>query len=217
MVCTKLVFLCFFLRFLCFFYITYTIWYELFLISTLGCFLYGSFGAIRQVTIKRILAYTSITQTGFFFSGILTGNWQGFVSGGFHMFMYIFTLSLFFLLLFSFYNIYSRPEPIFSVDLIGFGRNYPWFSMGFSVVFLSMAGLPPMLGFFTKFMVFLALFNTKHFSLLLLAIIVSVVTAFIYLRFLKIIWFEKSVTNSTCKFSKDVIFSYSDILLLVNI
>ena len=190
MVFLKLVFISFFFKFWFVLFPMNAVYYKYLIVSAVGCFFYGTFGSIRQTTIKRILAYTSMNQTAFFFLGLLAGNIQGFFSSLFHILVYLLTLFLFFLLFFisKYYN--NNTEFIFNSDFTGLGKKLPILSLGFTVVFLSLAGIPPMLGFFTKFFITVALVNSNHYFLTLFSLLMSVVVSFVYLRFIKIIWFD---------------------------
>ena len=194
MVCVKLVFVFFFIRVVvCVFYSAYSLWYSIFLLSIFGCFFYGSFGAIRQSILKRILAFTSISQTGFLFLGLICGNIQGISGSIFHIYIYMLSLLAFFLLLFLLTNLTGK-EMVYITDFINLGKERPFFALGFTVIFLSMAGIPPFFGFFTKYIILVSLINTQHYFLLITSIFFSIITSFVYFRFVKIMWFEKLKT-----------------------
>ena len=72
------------------------------------------------------------------------------------------------------------------------GKNNPIFALAFTIVFLSISGLPPFLGFYTKYFLFSSLINSNYYFLLFFSIFSSVLTSFVYIRFIKLIWFERS-------------------------
>ena len=171
---------------LCIAFPVFNLWYKLFLVLTIISLLYGAIGAIKQVTIKRVLAYTSISQTGFFFLGLISCSIEGFSASFFHVSIYILSLLLFFILFFLFYN-FSNKELIFITDFSLMGKNNPVFALAFTIVFLSISGLPPFLGFYTKYFLFSSLINSGFYVLLFFSIFSSILTSFVYIRFIKLI------------------------------
>lgn len=186
MVFVKFVFLSFFFRFWFVVLPLSKIFYKYLVVSAIGSFFYGTIGAVRQNVIKRVLAYTSMGQTAFFLLGLLTCSVQGFFASVFHMLVYLLTLLLFFTIFFINKN-YNNSEILFNTDLTGLGKKAPLLAFGYTIVFLSLAGVPPLLGFFSKFLILISLVNSKHYFLALFSLLASVIISFIYFRFIKII------------------------------
>ena len=141
-----------------------------------------------------MLAYTSIGQLGFSLLGLSSGTLQGFSSSLFHMFSYTLSLTLFFIVYFILFSLSSNL--IYISDFVGLGRSKFTLSLILTIAFLSMAGLPPFIGFFTKYYIFIALMDQGYYILTLYGIIISVITSFIYLRLIKLIWFDEFYVKS---------------------
>jgi NADH-quinone oxidoreductase subunit N len=189
------------------------------LFGGIGSIHYGCFGALNQEKVKRMLAYTSIGQMGFAFLGLSSGSVTGFSSSLFHIFSYVLTLSLFFI---GYLYITSsmNVELSYISDLTGLSRKYPILSLILTITLLSMAGLPPFIGFFTKYYIFVSLMDKGYYLLTLYSIIISVITSFIYLRLIKLIWFDfllESGLVQTQGFTEITLLKLDEILLISGI
>jgi NADH:ubiquinone oxidoreductase subunit 2 (subunit N) len=104
-----------------------------------------------------------------------------------------------------FYTCNSKTrELIYNIDFIGLGKLSPKLGILYTIVFLSMAGLPPMVGFFTKYFIFVSLVKEGFYFLTLYAIVLSVITSFVYIRLVKLIWFETALNaNLIMQLDKD--------------
>ena len=76
-------------------------------------------------------------------------------------------------------------------DLSGLSKNHPMLALGFLIILFSLAGIPPLAGFFAKFYIFMAVIESKMYALAIIGLITTVVSAFYYLRIIKIIYFDK--------------------------
>ena len=76
-------------------------------------------------------------------------------------------------------------------DLSGLSKNHPMLAFGFLIILFSLAGIPPLAGFFAKFYIFLAVIEAKMFTLAIIGLLTTVISAFYYLRIIKIIYFDK--------------------------
>ena len=195
MVLVKLPLLDFFIKMWCLVNPRHFLLYEFLVVCIIGNFCIGTLGAFRQNTIKRTLAYTSLIQLSFFFLGLISGNFQGLFSSLFHMIIYLLTLMTFLLLLFKLSFLVDK-ELVYTCDLTGLGKYYITYALVISVLLLSLAGIPPFLGFFTKFLILISLFKSGHYFLTMISIAIGVIVAFIYIRFLKVIWFEKIIIKT---------------------
>lgn len=152
----------------------------------------GSFSSIAQVKIKRLLAYSSISNVGYFLIALSTNHFEGFVTGIFFIIIYIFILTaLFSILIASRYFINNLKIKNISdfFSLITF--NLP-ISLCLLFSFFSLLGLPPFAGFFSKFYLFLVILSSDFFFLLFFGIFSSILSAFIYLRIVRLSFFNKS-------------------------
>jgi NADH-quinone oxidoreductase subunit N len=164
------------------FFVPFFYWVALFSIFV------GSFGALYQFNFKRFLAYTSIAHGGFIFLGLFSDPFS-FV---FYLVVYGFASLGLFSSFFSLFqrNVSFRLRSLEDLRLLFF--SYPHFSFLFSIHFLSMAGLPPFVGFFSKFYVLFCSLESGFYLTTFFALFMSVVSSFYYLKLLKILFFSGS-------------------------
>ena len=178
-------------RFLC--YVSYGFflpWQQIFVISSFGSMLIGSFGAVFQKKIKRLLAYSAIGHIGYMLIGISSGSIEGIGSTFFYASVYmVMTIGTFIILLSvrGFRNFYKLK---FLKDLSGLAYSSPLLAMSFSIILFSMAGVPPLAGFFSKMFIFVSAINAGIYSLAVCGVLTSVVASFYYIRIIKIMCFE---------------------------
>ena len=162
----------------------------------------GSFGAIFQKNLKRLLAYSSIGHVGFVLLSISSFSNAGFSAAIFYMMIY----SLISLGSFAFLNLIKSQnhhnetdeenEKIFSVSaLSGLAKQNPVMAFSFATLIFSSAGIPPLAGFFSKFYVLSALLSQASFIISTVAVLLSVVSAFYYLRIIKVMYFDVPKTE----------------------
>lgn len=168
----------------------------------------GSFFALAQKRIKRLIIYSSIGQLGFVIAALSDLSLSSLVSVYFFLVIYIITSLLFWVCLSNFYmfqqqirRFYSQPlSTLFITSLANlFNINMGW-SIVLLVIFFSMMGLPPFSGFFAKVFILVSLIESSNLIIALLLVLLNIVSAFYYLRFLKILFFEPStayLTNDT--------------------
>ena len=164
-------------------------WQIIVVFLSIASMILGAVAAIGQSNIKRLLAYSSISHMGYALAGLSTGTNQGIQSTIIYLIIYlIMNLGAFgcvFML---------KRENIFHEninDLSGLSKNNPLLALGFLIIFFSMAGIPPLAGFFAKFYIFMAVIESKMYTLAIIGLLTTVVSAFYYLRVIKIIYFDK--------------------------
>ena len=170
------------------------------LVSALSIFV-GSFGAIKQTNIKRLLAYSSIVHVGFILIAIASGSFGTeavLIYCTIYLTMIIATFSCILMLKHN-----STPVEDL-LKLKGIGKTKPFVAAMISVLMFSMAGIPPFAGFYAKFYVFRASLDAHLYILAILGIIASVIAAFYYLRIIKYIYFEEAVITKFDRSSKRV-------------
>ena len=150
--------------------------------------LFGSIAAIGQKNLKRLIAYSSISHMGYVLAGISTGTNQGIQSSITYISIYLFMNLAFFACLFML----RRDEKYFEniEDLSGLSKNHPILSFSFLIVLFSLAGIPPLVGFFAKFYIFTAVIEQSMYSLAIIGLLSTVIAAFYYLRIIKVIYFD---------------------------
>jgi NADH-quinone oxidoreductase subunit N len=153
----------------------------------------GALSAIVQTNIKRLMAYSSIGHMGYALMGLTAGTEAGISAMVTYMFIYvIMTLGVFACILMM-----RRPEGQAEniSDLSGLSQTQPVLAVAFTVLLLSLAGIPPLLGFFAKFFVFAAAVQEGLFILAVIGVLTSVIATFYYLSVLRTIWFAEPVAE----------------------
>jgi NADH-quinone oxidoreductase subunit N len=189
MVVVKMGLFFFFIRFLIYlFYNVFFICQTILLISALGSIIVGSFGSLYQQGIKRLLSYTSISQVGFALLGISCGNPAGIISSILFFIAYIVASMGVFIILINVEGYYSGSNVIYLSDLTNFSNWNRSEALILTIFILSMAGIPPLAGFFGKLSIFLATIGAQMYTFTLLAITLSTVNAYVYIRIVKVLW-----------------------------
>ena len=150
----------------------------------------GAFAAIGQSNIKRLMAYSSIGHMGFALVGVAAGTVQGAQGVVVYMAIYlVMTLGTFAAIL----SMRRDGEYVETInDLAGLSRTNPWMAFFLATMMFSLAGLPPLLGFFAKFYVFAAAVSAGLYPLAVIGVLLSVVGAYYYLRIVKIMYFDEA-------------------------
>jgi len=161
----------------------------------------GNLVAIAQTNIKRMLAYSTIAHVGFILLGLLAGKGQGHASAVFYTITYALTAVGAFGLL----AILSRKgvEAENLHDLKGLNQRNPWLAGMMMLFMFSMAGVPPFVGFFAKLFVLDALLQAGMVWLAVVAVLFSVIGAFYYLKVVKVIYFDKPITQAAIEGGTD--------------
>ena len=168
-------------------------WQMILIFISIASMLLGAFAAIGQKNIKRLIAYSSISHMGYALAGLCAGSNEGIQS----TIIYIVIYMIMNLGLFSCLFMMRRAEKYYEniEDLSGLSKNHPAISICMLIILFSLAGIPPMAGFFAKFYVFSALIEKSMYSIVIIGLISAVISAFYYLRIIKIIYFDKPIDN----------------------
>jgi len=190
-------------------------WQMIIVFLSIASMLFGAIAAIGQTNIKRLIAYSSIGHIGYTLAGLATGSNEGIQSSIVYISIYIImNLALFSCLLMLKRNneYYEEIE-----DLSGLSKNHPLLSLSLLIILFSLAGIPPLAGFFAKFYIFKAVLEQSMYFLAIVGLLSTVIAAFYYLRVIKIIYFDKEKEkydqdhNIWLKFS----LTFSTILILL--
>ena len=164
-------------------------WQTIIVFLSIASMILGAVAAIGQNNIKRLMAYSSIGHMGYALAGISTGIYSGVESTVMYLIIYlVMNLGAFgciFML---------RRENVFYEnisDLSGLSKNHPILALCFLIILFSLAGIPPLAGFFAKFYIFMSVIEAKMYYLALIGLLTTVISAFYYLRIIKIIYFDK--------------------------
>lgn len=188
-------------------------WQQMMMVLAIASMFLGNLAAIAQSNLKRMLAYSTIAQIGFVLLGftttVITGNTlsasNGYSSALFYMVTYVFTT----LGTFGVIMLLSRQgfESENIDDLKGLGKRNPWFAGVMAIFMFSLAGIPPTVGFYAKLAVLQALVTTNvpfYIGVAVLAVMLSLVGAFYYLRLVKVMYFEDPVDTHPIVAPSDV-------------
>jgi NADH-quinone oxidoreductase subunit N len=164
-------------------------WQDMLVVVAALSMIIGNVVAIAQTNIKRMLAYSTISHVGFILLGVLAGNAAGYEAAMFYTLTYvIMTTAAFGVVL-----LLSRQG--FEADLLddykGLNRRSPWFAFVMLLVMFGMAGVPPTVGFWAKVQVISAVLDIGMTWLAALAVLLSVIGAFYYLRIVKLMYFDE--------------------------
>lgn len=162
----------------------------------------GNLLAVAQDNIKRMLAYSAISQIGYMFLGLIAGTPDGYAASLFYILVYAVTSLASFGLLLLLAKDGFEPELI--SDLSGLNVRSPWLAFLMLIIMLSLAGIPPMVGFFAKFWVLKALIDVKLVWLATLAIIFAIIGLFYYLRIIKIMYFDVPTETQPLVYATDL-------------
>jgi len=172
-------------------------WQQMFVVLAVGSLVVGNVAAIAQSNLKRMLAYSTISQMGFILLGMAAGvvgegsAGNAYSASMFYIVTYVLTtLGSFGLILYLSRAGFESEE---IADLAGLARRAPWLAGVMSVFMFSLAGIPPMVGFFAKLAVLQAMVSTgvaAYIGLAVFAVLMSLVGAFYYLRVVKVMYFD---------------------------
>lgn len=168
-------------------------WQGMLIILAVMSMAVGNIAAIAQTNIKRMLAYSTISHMGFMILGFISADTNGYSSAMFYVISYVLmTLGTFAIIM-----ILSREgfEAENIDDFKGLNKRNPWYAFVTMLLMLSMAGIPPMIGFYAKLSVLQAVLSAGFIWLAIVAVLLSVIGAFYYLRIVKLMYFDEPVSN----------------------
>ena len=163
-------------------------WQTIIVFISIASMIFGAVAAIGQKNLKRLIAYSSISHMGYALAGLATVSNQGIQSSITYISIYLVMNLAFFSCLFMLKRDDKYYENI--EDLSGLSKKHPILSFSLLIVLFSLAGIPPLAGFFAKFYVFLAVIEQSMYFLAIVGLLATVVAAFYYLRIIKIIYFD---------------------------
>jgi proton-translocating NADH-quinone oxidoreductase, chain N len=165
-------------------------WQQIVVFLSIASMILGAFAAIGQKNIKRLMAYSSIGHMGYALVGLAAGTQAGVRGVILYMLIYmVMTLGTFAVILAMRRKEDGNVEQI--DDLAGLSSTNPFMALMLTVLMFSLAGIPPLAGFFGKYVVFVAAIEAKLYALAIIGVLASVVGAYYYLRIVKIMWFDQ--------------------------
>jgi NADH-quinone oxidoreductase subunit N len=201
-------------------------WQQMLMLLSIGSLLIGNLAAIAQTNLKRMLAFSTISQMGFvllgLMSGVINGNSMSSADAYGSAMFYIVTYVLTTLATFGVILLLSRKgfESEEITDFAGLNQRSPLYAAVMAVCLFSLAGIPPMVGFYAKLSVLQALVSSgqaMHIGLAVFAVMMSLVGAFYYLRVIKVMYFDAPAQTEAIQASGDVrvVLSLNGALVLV--
>ena len=183
-------------------------WQSIIIFLSIASMILGAVAAIGQKNIKRLIAYSSIGHIGYALAGIATGTSSGYSSSVLYITIYAVMNLGIFGCIFLMKKDGKYTEEI--NDLSGISKNHPLISLSFLIILFSLAGIPPLGGFFAKFYIFLSVVESEMYTLAIIGLLTTVVSAFYYLKIIKIIYFDEI----TKPFDENKIFSISGTIFI---
>lgn len=201
-------------------------WQQMLMVLSVGSLLVGNLAAIAQTNLKRMLAYSTISQMGFVLLGLLSGVVNGNVNSAANAYsssmFYVITYVLTTLASFGIILLLAREgfESEEITDLAGLNQRSPLFAGVMAICMFSLAGVPPLVGFYAKLSVLQSLVASGqggYIGLAVFAVVMSLIGAFYYLRVVKVMYFDAPITATTVSAPADVraVLSINGLLILV--
>ena len=164
-------------------------WQMIIVFISIASMILGATAAIGQKNIKRLMAYSSIGHMGYALAGLAPGTNAGIQSTIIYLIIYLIMNLGAFGCIFMMKRENTFYENI--NDLSGMSKNHPLLALSFLIILFSLAGIPPLAGFFAKFYIFMAVIESEMYILAIIGLLTTVISAFYYLRIIKIIYFDK--------------------------
>jgi len=164
-------------------------WQMIIIFLSLASMIFGAVSAIGQKNLKRLIAYSSISHMGYALAGLSVGTNSGIQSSIIYICIYLVMNLGIFCCLF----LMKRNNEFFDnlEDLSGLSKNHPIISLSLLILLFSLAGIPPMAGFFAKFYIFMSVIEQSMYFLAIVGLVTTVISAFYYLKIIKIIYFDE--------------------------
>jgi NADH-quinone oxidoreductase subunit N len=177
-------------------------WQQIVVAVSLLSMILGALAAINQTNIKRLMAYSSIGHVGYALVGLAAGTEAGLRGLGIYMAIYLITNLGTFAVILCMRHKERMVENI--DDLKGLSRTHPMMALAMAIFMFSMAGIPPLAGFFAKFYVFMAAIEAGLVTLAVVGVLSSVVAAFYYLRIVKLMYFDQPAEAFDTPFGREM-------------
>ena len=186
-------------------------WQQMLVVMSVASLVIGNITALAQTNIKRMLAYSTISQMGFMLlglaSGVFTGSTAEATASAYSASMF-YTITYVLTTLGSFATIMLLSRQGFEAeqldDFKGLNQRSPWFAAMMMLLMLSLAGVPPMVGFYAKLSVLQAALEAGQVALVIFAVMMSLVGAFYYLRVIKLMYFDDAIDTAPISVPKDM-------------
>jgi NADH-quinone oxidoreductase subunit N len=206
-------------------------WGDLLYYTALFSMFFGAVAALMQTDIKRFLAYTSISNMGYTLASFSLGNFDGILYGMFFFVGYVFATLCFFIVILGIVNkendcglkssliktdIYDFNHLVTLNDFQGLYKNNKILAFGVLIVLLNLLGMPPLTFFFSKYFIFDSFLRYNYIFAIFVFVVTNMISAFYYLRVVKIIFLDRTVTNKLFFFfSKKIALVFLFFLIII--
>ncbi|WP_188052326.1 NADH-quinone oxidoreductase subunit NuoN [Aureimonas fodinaquatilis] len=170
-----------------------TDWQQIIVFVSIASMVFGAFAAIGQRNIKRLMAYSSIGHMGYALVGLAAGDEAGVTGVLIYMVIYMTMTVGTFAVILSMRRKDGMVEEV--SDLAGLSRTHPVMALAMTILMFSLAGLPPLLGFWGKYYVFMAAVGAGLYPLAIIGVVASTIGLFYYLRIVKVMWVDEPATG----------------------
>ena len=195
------------------FYVLSYIWSDILIFVGILSIVVGSFFALTQDNIKRLLAYSAISNIGFIILALGLVSKSGLYASLYYTIIYSFTALASFGII---THITSNSNGVENIsDLAGLSKTHPYFAILLLITMLSSAGIPPLIGFHAKLLVVQALIDSNYIFLTIIVVLMTVISAYYYLRIIKTVYFEERENLLASYTNNNILLSMNVILLLV--
>ena len=168
-------------------------WQTIIIFISIASMILGAVAAMVQKNFKRLLAYSSIGHIGYALAGVATGAISGYQSAIVYISIYVIMNIGAFSCLYLLKKDEQYKENI--SDLSGISKKHPLLAISLLIILFSLAGVPPLGGFFAKFYVFVAVLEKEMYALAIIGLLTTVMSAFYYLKIIKTIYFDDSISS----------------------
>jgi NADH-quinone oxidoreductase subunit N len=201
----KIATLGFFIRLLSYVFVDlYNLWGFLIWFASIFSMLWGCFGALVEKSFKKFVAFASINQMGFLLIGLATGTFEGIRATLIYLLIYVIMNLGLFIIFLNTYDKDTNKNITYMTDFAYFSKNNWLYSVTLVVILFSMAGIPPLAGFFGKYYLLLHAFEAKKYSLVVIGMLCSLISTYYYLKIVKTMWFEEIPSNVKTLFRTNI-------------
>lgn len=193
------------------------VWQQIFIFCSVSSMLIGSFAALYQTKIKRLLAYSSIGHIGYLLMGLASGTLESFEGLLLYLLIYIVMTAILFNIILNIRDQKTNSKIKYITHLGAFIKFNPLIAMSIMLTFFSMAGIPPLAGFCGKLYLFFSAISAEMYFLAIIGVLTSVVSAFYYIRIIKILYFIAPSSWSTynqLSYNSAILLAYSTLFLM---
>lgn len=199
------------------FYDLFFLWQKLLIFASISSIIIGTFGALVQIKLKRLIAYSAISHMGYILIGFSCACFEGTEASYIYILIYIIMTIIGFITILGVYEKKRLTRLNYIKDLVILARSNPLLALFLLIGFFSMAGIPPLAGFFSKMFLFVIAIQVSMYLLALIGVLTTVVSCFYYIRIIKLAYFETSYSWVTLvRFDrlKSIILGFAIFLLI---